>query len=137
MEKHYNLSNKAFLNQFADFTLDPTLFTHEAHLRFTWLHIKQSGIKKATEDIQQQIVDFVTHLGAKGKYHKTLTVAAIHAVHHFMKKSEADNFKDFIAEFPTLKSDFKGMISSHYSFDIFESEKAKIELIEPDLSPFD
>ena len=33
----------------------------------------------------------------------------------------SENFKDFIVEFSQLKQDFKSLINSHYSFDIFVS----------------
>lgn len=79
---------------------------------------------------------FVAFVGAKDKYHKTLTIAAMRAVYHFMLKSNSDNFINFIADFPQLKHKFKELMESHYSFDIFSSDKAKVEFLEPDLSPF-
>lgn len=53
-----------------------------------------------------------------------------------MLQSEADNFRAFIANFPQLKDNFKALIDSHYSFDIFDSERAKVQYLESDLSPF-
>jgi cyclopropane fatty-acyl-phospholipid synthase-like methyltransferase len=66
-----------------------------------------------------------------------LTVAAIKAVHHFIRRSSSDNFYDFIHEFPKLKTSFRELISSHYRTDTFQSAKAREIFIEPDLSPFD
>ena len=40
-------------------------------------------------------------------------------------------------EFPRLKNNFRELISSHYGFDIYNSEKAKMKYLEPDLLPFD
>ncbi len=54
----------------------------------------------------------------------------------FMKQSNSENFKDFIAEFPQLKSNFKEVISTHYSGDIFKSTEAKQQILKPDLTPF-
>ena len=91
------------------------------------------GLRKR---IQQQLQNYVAALGAKDKYNTTLTIAAIRIVGHFMKKFSTKKFRDFIAAFPQLKDDFKGLIASHYSFDVFNSEKAKTEFLEPDLVPF-
>ena len=136
MEEHYALSDDAFVQQFAACTLDPSLFSHEAHLRLAWIHLHHDGLEKAWKNIPQQLQGFVTHVGARDKYHHTLTIAAIHAVHHFMKPSTHTLFKDFIAEFPQLKNNFKALIDRHYSFDIFQSAKAKAIYIKPDKTPF-
>lgn len=137
MKSHYDLKNKEFEQQFDSCNLDPKLFSHEAHLRLAWIHITKYGSDKALENIQSQLKRYVAHVGERDKYNKTVTVAAIKAVHHFVLKSKSDNFLDFIAEFPRLKNNFKGLMNRHYGVDIFNSEKAKKEFISPDLIPFD
>lgn len=137
MEKHFKLSDSEFEEKIARCELSPSDFTHEAHLRLAWLNISKYGIEQAEKNIQQQILKFVEYVGAKDKYNMTLTIGATKAVYHFMLRSSADNFKDFIAEFPQLKSNFKGLMAHHYGFDIYNSDKAKKEFLEPDLTPFD
>jgi len=75
-------------------------------------------------------------LNATDKYNKTLTIAAIKSVSHFIQKSKSENFQDFIQEFPRLKNNFKSLIAQHYQIDIFNSNKAKSEFLKPDLLPF-
>ncbi len=137
MKSHFELSDTQFEQQFKACKLDPTLFSHEAHLRLAYIHIGKYGHDQAIKNICGQLVAFVTHLGANDKYNTTLTVAAVKAVYHFMLKSKTTEFKRFIAEFPQLKYDFKGLMQSHYDFDIFNSQKAKKTLLEPNLLPFD
>ncbi|MBT31671.1 MAG: hypothetical protein CMO01_18600 [Thalassobius sp.] len=137
MEKHFQLSDAVFELQFEEGRLDPAMFSHEAHLRLAWIHLHNYGMERACNNICCQIKNYASQLGLKDKYNKTVTVAAIKAVYHFMLKSSADNFKDFIRESPRLKNAFKDLIDSHYGFDIFKSEKAKKEYLEPDLLPFD
>ncbi|TSE04965.1 hypothetical protein [Aquimarina algiphila] len=137
MEKHFELTDKAFENSFTDCTLDPEIFSHEAHLRLAWIHIKNYGIEQAEENIQKQLQNFITFVDAKDKYNKTLTIAATKVVNHFIRQSNSNNFKDFILEFPQLKTRFKQLIESHYNFDIFNSKYAKKEFLTPDLLPFD
>lgn len=136
MEKHYQLSDTEFNHQFSNCILNPDWFSHEAHLRLAWININNFGLEKAEENIQNQLKNFVAHVGAHDKYNTTVTVVAMKAVYHFMKQSETNNFKSFIIENPQLKTNFKGLIEKHYSFDVFKSIKAKIEFLEPDLLPF-
>ncbi|MFC5045465.1 hypothetical protein ACFSTE_18130 [Aquimarina hainanensis] len=133
MEAHSHLSNQEFERQFATCSLDPSLFSHEAHLRLAWIHIKKYGLAKAEENIQKQLQDFVAYVGAMDKYHVTITIMAIRAVDHFMKQSNTDNFQDFINESPQLKTDFKALVRSHYTNDIFTVAKARTEFVAPDI----
>ncbi len=137
MQNHYQLSDNDFEAQFANANLDPAIFSHEAHLRLAWIHLNRYGLRQAEENICAQLVNFVNTIGAADKFNKTLTIAAIKAVHHFMQKSTSDNFADFIEEFPRLKYNFKELLGYHYGFDIFQSERARKEYLEPDLLPFD
>lgn len=136
MENHFELSDGAFEVAFENCQVPATLFSHEAHLRLAWIHVSKYGLAMAEKNIQQQLEYFVTFVGAQDKYHKTLTIAAIRSVAHFVDKSQASNFKDFISEFPQLKKGFRALIDSHYSFDIFNSQEAKQTFIAPDLLPF-
>lgn len=135
-ELHFDLSDDVFEQKFRDGAFDPALFSHEAHLRLAWIHIHKYGEAKAIEHIGVQLPAFVERVGATGKYNLTLTVAAIKAVNHFYNRSAADNFYDFINEFPRLKYNFKELMQYHYSTDIFKSEKAKQQYMEPELLPF-
>ena len=137
MEHHSTLSDKEFENQFSNGTLDPGVFTHEAHLRLAWIHITTYGVTKSIDTISAQLQKFVALAGEKEKFNMTVTVAAIRAVYHFMRSSTTTNFQDFIDENPRLKNNFKELLHSHYSTDIFKSEQAKKEFLEPELLPFD
>lgn len=137
MEKHFELNDSEFEQQFENCTLNPELFTHEAHLRLAWIHIKNLGIEKAIATIREQIQKYAASLGANDKYHETITVASIKAVSFFINKSTEISFYDFITKYPQLKTDFKKLLSTHYSTDIFSSETAKKDFIEPDLDPFE
>ena len=136
MEAHFELSDELFEQQFQTCTLNSALFSHEAHLRLAWIHIKKYGVEKAAENISEQLTTFVAYAGARDKYNKTLTIAAIKAINHFIYQSGTNNFYDFIQEFPRLKFNFKELMSYHYQIDIYNSEIAEREFVEPDLLPF-
>ncbi len=136
MEKHLELTDAEFEQQFRNCALSSSIFSHEAHLRLAWIHIYRYGPEQAAKNIPTQLQNFVASVGAKDKYNATLTIAAIKAVDHFINRSSTHNFKDFITENPRLKYNFKELMAAHYGFDIYSSEKAKAQYITPDLLPF-
>lgn len=136
MKNHNELTDSEFIQQFESCQFPPALFSHEAHLRLVWIHIKTYGIEQATENIQRQLIHFTRFVGATDKYNVTITRAAIYIVYHFMQQTQTGNFKEFILEFPQLQTDFKKLIARHYSSDIFNSEEARKAYLVPDLLPF-
>ena len=135
-QNHYDFTDIAFEKQFKSCELSPSIFSHEAHLRLAWIHICKYGIKQALKNIETDLKKFVVYHGAETKYHQTITIVAINAVHYFMQQSNSNSFKTFICEYPELINNFKALVNSHYTFNIFTSEEARKEFIEPDLSPF-
>ena len=136
MRSHFDIDDTAFEKRFQEGTFDPSLFSHEAHLRLAWIHIRKYGVEKAVTNICSQIVAFATAHGAPGKYHKTVTVAAVRAVDHFIRKRPIDSFQEFIRTYPRLKNNFRELLQFHYQVDVFRSEHARREYLEPDLLPF-
>ena len=136
MNNHYKFNDEEFEVQFENCTLDASLFNHEAHIRLAWIHITKYGVNQAISNVDAQLIKYVTSLGARDKYNKTVTLAAVKAVNHFIQKSKSNNFKDFISEFPRLKTNFKELLAQHYSIDIFNSSVAKSTFLKPNLSPF-
>lgn len=136
MNSHFDLTDEQFEQTFANCTFVPELFTHEAHIRLAWIHLKNYGEKQAIENICGQLQQFVAFLGVQDKYNETLTVAAIKAVKHFMGKTKAQDFARFIEQNSRLNYNFKELMAQHYGFDIFNSAEAKTTYLEPDLLPF-
>lgn len=136
MEPHYALSDPEFEKQFESAVIDPKLFSHEAHLRLAWIHVTKYGVERVAKNIEHQIAQFDRKFGDGMKFHSTVTLAAVKAVAHFVNKSRSCNFKDFMDEFPRLKSNFKDLLNQHYSFNVFKSEKARQTFVQPDLLAF-
>ena len=131
------LSDYELETKIQDLTLDPSLFNHEEHLRLAWIHISKYGLEKAETNVTQQLRNFVTSLDSAEKYNETLTIAAIRIVHLFMQFTSENTFENLIQTHPKLLTDFKDLIAAHYSGNIYESKKAKLAFIEPDLLPIE
>ncbi|WNJ19360.1 hypothetical protein [Pontibacter sp. G13] len=133
---HFDLSDAQFLQEFTACTLPPSQFSHEAHLRLAWLRIRELGLDDAITNVCEGIIQYVEHLGAKAKYHHTLTVAAVRIVHHFQQKSVGATFEDFMWEYPQLKTNFRRLLHTHYSPDLIGQPEAREVVMEPDLLAF-
>jgi hypothetical protein len=112
MELHYSLGDEEFERQFGECTLDPTWFTHEAHLRLAWIHVTRYGLHPAIGNICAQLRQFVVYAGAADKYDETLTIAAIRVVAQLARQSQASRFMDFMSEYPQLKTDFRSLTAA-------------------------
>lgn len=131
-EKHHLLTNDEFEEKFESCTLPATYFTHEAHLRLAYIHIKKHGVKQAIKNISRQIINFDEKFGDGTKFNKRLTIASTKVVEHFMKKTKAVDFKGMLLEFPQLRSNFCDILRKHYKLDFFIQEKEE-DYSEPDL----
>ena len=125
MEQHFILSDEEFEDQFENTSLNSALFSHEAHIRLAWIHIKTYGETKAIENITTQLQRYLGHLGATEKYNETLTVAAVKSVNHFMQIEKLNSFYDFITACHILKTNFRNIIEKYYGIDIYTSKETK------------
>jgi hypothetical protein len=137
MKSHVEFTDEEFEQRFQNCLIEPEIFSHEAHLRLAWIHIKKYGSGIAIDNICNQLKRYVEFLGVTEKYNETVTVAAIKAVHHFILKTPANSFTEYISENPRLKDNFKELLCHHYLTDIFNSQEVKKKYLEPELLPFD
>lgn len=133
---HHQLTDDELEQQFESFKLKPGMFSHEAHIRLAYIHIKKYGVLKAEQNMCEQIKGYAESLDVTDKFNKTVTIASVKTMAHFMSKSMSDSFEGLIKEFPQLSSDFKGILAKHYGFNVFADKRAKKEFVEPDLVPF-
>ena len=136
MEAHHQLSDEEFAQQFANCTLPPQWFTHTAHLRLAWVLLRENSLQKTRELMCEQIRRFDQTHGDGTKFHRTLTEAAVQVVHHFSKRATGSSFPDLLAEFPRLRTDFKGLLLSHYSATTLFAEESAQTYAEPDVLVF-
>ena len=136
MDKHQQLTDLKFEMQFANCSMDPNLFSHEAHIRLAWIHIHKYGVEKACDNVCVQIQKFDRVFDEGIKFNHTVTVACVRAVNHFIQKNKIEKFDHFISTYPQLETNLRGILDCHYGFDIYNNKMAKEEYLEPDLLAF-
>ena len=130
------LTDREFIAQFEAKALHPQYFNHRGHLRLGWLYLTAYPLDEAITKTCSGIRDYATHLGAKNKFHTTLTVAAVQIVHERMMGSTVTSFDEFLEHNRDLMDDLPQLIDQHYSRELLFSEMARERYIEPDLQPF-
>ena len=105
-EKHHLLTNDEFEQKLSSCTLPAVIFTHEAHLRISYLYITKYGLEKAIDLLSDQLAKIDNKYGDGTKFNKTLTVASAKVLNHFIEKTKAIDFNGLLKEFPNLKTNF-------------------------------
>lgn len=136
MEKHYRYSDEVYEQKFEEGKFPPLYFSHEAHLRLAYIHLKKYGLDRSIDHMCKQIYDFAIKYGATMKFNATVTYASLQIMYYYMNEGESDDFPSLMEEYPHLLRDFKGEIQKYYSWDVFRSPEAKAKIHEPDLKPF-
>lgn len=133
---HTQLSDEEFYEQFKGMKFPPGLFSHEAHLRLTWILLEKYDLSTACAEACTLIKSFDATFGDGTKFHRTVTEAAVRIVNHYKEKDSFRAFQLFLGAHQHLLHQFKECIDSHYTFDIFQHENAAKSFVKPDKSPF-
>ncbi len=123
-----------FLQHFESKSLSPDEFDHRGHLWLGWLYIRDHDLGEASFKLNQGIRDFAESLGAKNKFHCTLTTTFACAIKSRFKENQS--FEEFLNTNEDLQKDPMSLIETHYSPHILHSEEARKGLVTPDREPF-
>lgn len=130
------LSDREFIKEFEQTSLDPCYFNHLGHVRISWLYLKQYQTELAIDRVASGINRYATSLGALDKFHVTMTVALVRIIAGRMQESSTLNWPEFVQANPDLFNNAKKLLGEYYSFNLIESESARIEYLEPDKRDF-
>ncbi|MGQ2984367.1 hypothetical protein [Flavobacterium sp.] len=110
MEPHFSFTDAKFERLFQNRSFEPALFTHEAHIRLAWIHIRKYGLDKASYNIVSQLQEYTKALDVPDKFDLALTIASLKTIHHYTEESRSDSFEAFILEFPKLTTHFSDLL---------------------------
>lgn len=112
MQYHYILTDRQLEVNFEHCLLHPKFFTHEAHLRLAWIHIRKYGVAQAILNLCDQISQFDRVFGTNMKYNASMTIASVKLIGQYMEQSYCSEFKEFIGKFPELMFNFKELLEA-------------------------
>ena len=117
------LDDATLLEQFENCSLHPNFFTHENLLRLSWILINKFGLKRAIVKNRTIKENYYKEVLKSDKYNIPLTIAYTEILHHFMEKSQSNDFYKLLKEFPRLKYNFKLLVRTHYGYDILKEHR--------------
>jgi hypothetical protein len=128
-----DMSDQAFIDAFLTCRLPAAQFNHCGHLRIAWLLLQRHSLERAIEEICNGIARLAAHLGAPGKYHRTLSEAVV----RLMAQGGAArlSWDEFLSANPELLTDVKGTVGRYYSSELLDSARARLAFVEPDRLP--
>lgn len=136
-----HIADDEFITQFEAMTLDPSNFDHIGHIRLAYLYLakyldkypKKSALHEAIQCISSGIQRYATSLGARDKFHVTITDAITRVIAQRMQLSESNDWQTFLLENKDLVDDALSILHQYYSKDLLFSQMAKEQLLPPDL----
>ena len=129
-----SLSDVEFLEEFENLTLKPEEFNHTAHIRIAWLYLSKYNLEDAILLTCKGIKCYAESLGAKEKYHATITCALVRIISLKKNLSRGQNFACFIDTNKNLVNNALKILKQYYSDELLFSEKARLTYVEPDIS---
>jgi len=127
------LGDEAFLDAFMTCQLQAQDFDHTGHLRIAWLLLQRHALDDAVEQTCLGIARLAAHLGASGKYHRTLTEALVRLMAH--GGAAQLSWPAFLAAHPQLVNDAQGLLARHYSPPCLTQPHARTHFVPPDRLP--
>jgi hypothetical protein len=128
------MSDDEFLARFDDLTLPAAEFNHLGHLRLAWLCLRRYDPDEAIRRCCTGIEAYAAHLGARDKFHRTVTEAMV----RLLAAAGTQRFTDwesYRAAIPDLVADARASLARHYSAPLLAGDEARRRFVAPDLAP--
>ncbi|TFF34506.1 hypothetical protein [Mucilaginibacter psychrotolerans] len=132
--QHAELNDQEFIRQIENVTINPELFTHEAHIRMAWLYLNNHDSDTALQHICAAIKGIDTKYAGGTKYHHTISEVFARSIAMLMQQKPANTWQEFILANPGLGIS-KKFLAAYYSDEILYSDEAKTQFMPPDKKP--
>lgn len=137
MKNQYRfLSDEDFLKQFENKSLDHKYFDHIGHIRIAWMYLSVYPLNESIKRTCSGIKGYAESLGAKDKFHLTITTALVHVIFNRISKTNNVGWDDFLKENNDLVDDALSVLYQHFSKNMLFSDAAKQQTIPPDIKSY-
>ena len=126
------LTDTEFLAAIRACQLPAEHFTHEGHLRLAWLLTSENfNSDSAPLEACVLISEYATSLGAKDKFHRTITEFLQRLICYRQKQQQYKDWPQFLAANQDLVLDCLGVLDQYYERDILFGDQAKKQFVSP------
>ena len=127
------MNDDELVNALEKGTLEPSLFTHEAHVRAAWHCLRQAPFPEALLRFSRALRRFATQQGQASKYHETITVASAALIAERMYETPSLEWEAFAVRHPDLFVRQPSILTSYYTPEMLASQRARTTFVLPDL----
>jgi len=125
------LTDKTFITQFENLTLDPEYFNHYGHIRLAYLYLKQYTLEQSIDKTCLGIKSYASALGAEDKFHQTITEILVRIINLRMLQIGKQTWQIFHENNHDLFDDSLKVLKCYYSEQVLFSDKAKRTFVLP------
>ena len=129
------MTDDEFFTGLVDCTLAPAHFNHAGHVRLAWICLQRHAPEQAIALACETISRYATHLGAAGKFHRTISEALMRMLLAQGAAQAGLGWEAFRQRSADLLADAKAQLARHYSDHLLASELARTSFVAPDLAP--
>ena len=129
------LSDREFLMQFKDTSLDPARFNHVGHLRLTWIYLTHHDLETAVYNVCTGIKAYAKSLGVVDQFHLTITNSLVKIMAKRLDAMASKDWQSFLDQNRDMVDDAISVLLQHFSRDLLFSEAARTTLVAPDIRP--
>jgi hypothetical protein len=133
--QHADINNQEFIHQIETVTINPELFTHEAHIRMAWLYLNDFDNDTALQHICAAIKGIDAKYAGGTKYHHTITVVFAHSIAILMQQKPVKTWQEFVVANTGIRIS-KKFLAEYYSDETLYSDEAKNQFVAPDKKLF-
>jgi len=125
------LTDKTFITQIENLTLDPEYFNHYGHIRLAYLYLKQNALEQSINKTCQGIKSYANSLGAEDKFHHTITEILVRIISLRMLQTGGQTWQNFRENNHDLFDNSLKVLKCYYSEQVLFSDKAKRTFVLP------
>jgi N-formylglutamate deformylase len=124
------MSDDDFLEALAACTLSESAFDHCQHVRLAYLQLRRKDLYAAMRDTRSLLSHFAASLGRADRYHETITMAFVVAIHaRIQEAGDGGGWPGFAAANPDLLD--KTFLGRHYGADELGAPRARRYFVLP------
>ncbi len=126
------------VRRFESCELPPAEFNHREHLLVALCYLRRSGDAEALERIRERIGVYAAAHGVNPSlYHETITVFWLKRVRAYLERAGSGRGLAEMTNALAAECGSSRLVFDYYSRELFDSEAARREWVEPDLRPLD
>ena len=126
------MSDRALLRSFLDGSIDPATFSHEVHVRVTYLLLRDRPLPETLIALRDGLRRLAAKAGHPEKYHETITFAFAAIINERVQRSSARDWEAFARDNVDLLTWHAGsVLREFYDPQLLHTDEARRTFVLP------